>query len=74
MVYSSKEIYQNQIEDIKKSGLYKEEWAITSSQAVNIDVLDEENKEKNILNLCANNYLGLSNNNEIIEAAKKKLK
>ena len=73
MVYSSKEIYQNQIEDIKKSGLYKEEWAITSSQAVNIDVLDEENKEKNILNLCANNYLGLSNNNEIIEAAKKSL-
>ena len=66
MVYSSKEIYQNQIEDIKKSGLYKEEWAITSSQAVNIDVLDEENKEKKILNLCANNYLGLSNNNEII--------
>ena len=73
MVYSSKEIYQNQIEDIKKSGLYKEEWAITSSQAVNIDVLDDENKEKNILNLCANNYLGLSNNNEIIEAAKESL-
>ena len=53
MVYSSKEIYQNQIEDIKKSGLYKEEWAITSSQAVNIDVLDEENKEKkNIKPVC----------------------
>ena len=57
MVYSSKEIYQNYLDEIKKSGLYKEEWSLTSSQAVNIDVLDEDRNERNILNLCANNYL-----------------
>tara|TARA_B100000902_G_scaffold62442_1_gene69393 strand:+ start:1134 stop:2324 length:1191 start_codon:yes stop_codon:yes gene_type:complete len=73
MVYSSKDIYQNYLDEIKKSGLYKEEWSLTSSQAVNIDVLDEDKNEKNILNLCANNYLGLSNNKEIIEAAKSSL-
>ena len=73
MVYSSKEIYQNYLDEIKKSGLYKEEWSLTSSQAVNIDVLDEDRNERNILNLCANNYLGLSNNKEIIEAAKSSL-
>ena len=69
MVYSSKNIYQNQIDEIKNSGLYKDEWQITSSQSTNIDVLDDQNNEKNILNLCANNYLGLSNNKKIIEAA-----
>jgi len=73
MVYSSKEIYQLYLDEIKKSGLYKEEWPLTSPQAVNIDVLDQDRKEKNILNLCANNYLGLSDNKEIIEAAKSSL-
>ena len=73
MVYSSKEIYQFYLDEIKKSGLYKEEWPLTSPQAVNIDVLDQDRKEKNILNLCANNYLGLSDNKEIIEAAKSSL-
>ena len=73
MVYSSKNIFQNQIDEIKNSGLYKDEWQITSSQSTNIDVLDDQNNEKNILNLCANNYLGLSNNKKIIEAAQSSL-
>ena len=73
MVYTSKNIYQKQLDDIKKSGLYKEEWTITSPQSTNINVLEDSDNKKSILNLCANNYLGLSNNIEIIEAAKSSL-
>jgi glycine C-acetyltransferase len=73
MVYTSKKIYQNQLNDIVEKGLYKNEWKITSSQSAQIKVLEDSNVEKDILNLCANNYLGLSNNEEIIEAAKNSL-
>lgn len=70
MVYTSKDIYQDQLNELLKSGLYKEEWTITSSQGTNITVADNNEIEKNILNLCANNYLGLSNNEKIRDAAK----
>lgn len=73
MVYTSKNIYQNQLNDIVEKGLYKNEWKITSSQSAQIKVLEGSNVEKDILNLCANNYLGLSNNEEIIEEAKNSL-
>lgn len=73
MVYTSKNIYQDQLDEIIEKGLYKDEWKITSSQSAQIKVLEETNVEKDILNLCANNYLGLSNNEEIIEAAKNSL-
>ena len=73
MVYTSKNIYQNQLNHIVEKGLYKNEWKITSSQSAQIKVLEDSNVEKDILNLCANNYLGLSNNEEIIEAAKNSL-
>ena len=73
MVYTSKNIYQNQLNDIVEKGLYKNEWKITSSQSAQIKVLEDSNVEKDILNLCANNYLGLSSNEEIIEAAKNSL-
>ncbi len=53
------------IEDIKKSGLYKTERQISSAQGNRITVGDK----KEVLNLCANNYLGLSNHPEIVEAA-----
>ena len=54
------------IDDIKKSGLYKSERLITSKQETSISVSDKNN----ILNFCANNYLGLSNHPDLIEAAK----
>ena len=73
MVYTSKDIYQEQLNELLKSGLYKEEWIITSSQGTNITVADNNEIEKNILNLCANNYLGLSNNEKIRDAAKASL-
>ena len=54
---------------IKAEGLYKNERTITTPQGVTINT--EENGDA--LNFCSNNYLGLSNNNEIKEAAKDAL-
>ena len=52
--------------DLKAAGLYKEERIIESPQGAAIQV-----KGKEVLNFCANNYLGLSNDARLIEAAKK---
>ena len=59
---------QNELEEITKSGLYKSERHITSAQQARIRV-----GETQVLNMCANNYLGLADNKEIIEAVKKGL-
>ncbi|MDH4367326.1 MAG: glycine C-acetyltransferase, partial [Dehalococcoidia bacterium] len=50
-----KEYLQGQLESIRNSGLYKEERIICSPQGSRIKV-----KEGEVLNLCANNYLGLA--------------
>ena len=61
-----KEFLQKELADIKEAGLYKEERIITSPQRAEIEVGD-----KKVLNFCANNYLGLSDNPRLVEAAKK---
>lgn len=53
-----------EIEEIKNSGLYKTERIIASTQGAEIEV-----NGKTVLNFCANNYLGLSSNSEVIKAA-----
>lgn len=58
----------NTLAEIKDAGLYKEERLISSPQQAAITV-----KNKEVLNFCANNYLGLSNNPRVVEAAKKAL-
>ncbi|MDD6473789.1 MAG: glycine C-acetyltransferase [Bacteroidales bacterium] len=60
------EYLQKEIANIKADGLYKEERIIESAQGAEIMV-----KGKKCLNFCANNYLGLAGNPELIEAAKK---
>ena len=60
---------QSQIEATKKDGLYKKERVITSQQQADIGVANGEH----VINFCANNYLGLANNESLIEAAKKGL-
>ncbi|WP_293748611.1 glycine C-acetyltransferase [uncultured Paraglaciecola sp.] len=55
-----------QIEDTKAQGLFKNERIITSSQQADIEV----NRKQQVLNFCANNYLGLANHPELIDAAK----
>ena len=54
------------LENLKQAGLYKEERIIESPQGAAIQVKGQE-----VLNFCANNYLGLSNNPRLIEGAKK---
>ena len=69
MYGSIKEHLQNELKETKKAGLFKEERIITSSQDIEIEL----NTGEKVLNFCANNYLGLSNNPEVIQAAKDTL-
>lgn len=62
-----KEYIADQIAEITESGLYKDERIITTPQQMHIKV----NTGQEVLNLCANNYLGLSDNPELIQAAKE---
>ena len=59
---------ENTINEIREAGLYKSERVIESPQDARIEVADRE-----VLNLCANNYLGLSDHPAIVEAAHKAL-
>jgi glycine C-acetyltransferase len=59
----------NIIEEIRDAGLYKNERIIVSPQGAEIEL----NTGRKVLNFCANNYLGLSNNPQLIEAAKAAL-
>ena len=60
---------QDQIEQVKEDGLYKAERVITTAQQAQIAVSTGEQ----VINFCANNYLGLANNPRLINAAKKGL-
>ena len=69
MYHEFKSHLQNELTSIEQAGLYKNERVIISPQGAKIRVADG----KEVLNFCANNYLGLSNNPSLIEAAKKGL-
>jgi len=56
---------QNELTNIENDGLFKKERIITSQQSAEIEVAG-----KKLLNFCANNYLGLSNNPEVMKASK----
>lgn len=64
----TKECFKKELQSIKESGRYKEEWVIYSPQGARIKIRNSEP-----LNFCANNYLGLANNPELIDAKKKAL-
>ncbi|MCM5662106.1 glycine C-acetyltransferase [Galbibacter mesophilus] len=64
-----KEHLQQELEEIKKAGLYKKERIITSQQGAEITISTGET----VINFCANNYLGLSSHPEVIQAAKDTL-
>lgn len=60
---------ESQLSEIRESGLHKSERVITTPQGSRVRVSDNEP----VLNMCANNYLGLAQNPEVIEAAKEGL-
>ncbi|SDR89885.1 glycine C-acetyltransferase [Christiangramia echinicola] len=66
MYGSIKEHLEKEIEEIKEAGLYKRERIITSPQDAVIKIASGEE----VINFCANNYLGLSSHPEVIQAAK----
>jgi len=69
-MYNQYQEYLNaQLQDIKEAGLYKNERIIVSPQGAEITL----NTGQKVLNFCANNYLGLSSNRKLVEAAKEAL-
>ncbi len=64
-----REFYSEELSSIKEAGLYKSERIITTPQSATINT---QNKE--VLNFCANNYLGLSSHPEVLEAAIETIK
>ena len=60
---------KKELEEIKDAGLYKKERIITSPQ----DAVITLNDGSEVINFCANNYLGLSSHPEVIQAAKDTL-
>lgn len=66
-MYTIQERLQKEIQEIRESGLYKNERIITSPQGADIRLADG----REVINFCANNYLGLSAHPKVIEAAKK---
>lgn len=67
MYQTLKPVLEKELEDIKSAGLYKKERIIVTPQGADIKV----NDGKEVINFCANNYLGLSSHPKVIEAAKK---
>ncbi len=64
-----KEQLRSELEEIRDAGLHKTERVIQTPQAARVGV----GREDPALNLCANNYLGLANHPEVVEAARKAL-
>ncbi|HIW20762.1 MAG TPA: glycine C-acetyltransferase [Candidatus Dorea intestinavium] len=60
-------LYKKKVEDIKEAGLFKGEVPIASPQSSRVKL--EDGRE--VLNMCANNYLGLGDNQRLIDAAKR---
>ncbi len=69
MAYSIRNQLKSELDAIREQGLYKDERVITSPQSAEITLADG----RQVLNFCANNYLGLANHPRLVEAAKKAL-
>jgi glycine C-acetyltransferase len=72
MVYptAAREFYQNELVGIRNDGLFKEERYIVTPQGADIEVeFPEGAPVKAVINMCANNYLGLSSHPDVVAAA-----
>ncbi len=71
---SIRAIYQKELGDIRSAGIFKEERIICAPQDSEIDVQFPAGAEtRHVINMCANNYLGLSSHPEVVAAARKGL-
>jgi len=69
-VDSVRTIYQTELKGLKEAGLFKEERYIHSPQAADIEVeFPAGSSARRVINMCANNYLGLSSHPEVVKAA-----
>jgi len=76
MAYGEKErdIYRTELDSIQKTGIFKEERIIQTPQDCEIEVeFPVGSQKKQVINMCANNYLGLSSHPVVVEAAHKGL-
>ena len=72
MAYNTevRKLYSDQLEDLKSQGIFKEERAICAPQDSEIEVeFPIGSEKKKVINMCANNYLGLSSHPEVVKAA-----
>src|SRR4030065_1740300 len=72
MAYSTdvRKVYFDQLEDLRSQGIFKEERAICAPQDSEIEVeFPIGSEKKKVINMCANNYLGLSSHPEVVKAA-----
>jgi glycine C-acetyltransferase len=70
----SRELMSRELANIKGAGLFKEERIICAPQGSEIEVVFPiGSEEKRLINMCANNYLGLSSHPDVVEAARKGL-
>jgi glycine C-acetyltransferase len=63
-----------ELDAIRAAGLYKAERVITSAQSAHINTRAADGSERQVLNLCANNYLGLSSHPAVVDAAHEALR
>jgi len=75
MYTSMQKLLATQLQEIRDSGLYKEERIIAGPQQAHIPVRrpDGSTENREVLNMCANNYLGLANHPEVVAAARESL-
>ena len=76
MAYSDKtrEMYSDLLSGLKSAGLFKQERFIHSAQAAEIEVeFPEGSSLKKVINICSNNYLGMSSHPEVVKAAHARL-
>jgi glycine C-acetyltransferase len=74
LIDQHRQFLQDELSNIKEAGLFKEERIICAPQDSEIEVMFPMGaEEKRVINMCANNYLGLSSHPDVVEAARKGL-
>jgi len=72
LIDAQRDLLKKELDDIRQAGLFKEERIICAPQGSEIEVsFPIGSEEKRVINMCANNYLGLSSHPDVVEAARK---